>query len=127
VKVEDEILKMLEDVTNRPIFSDIAKVVIMNFGLETIDNFGLRMSEQQFEEFRNRLESKGFIEVKLKPGDFASLVLEGILKRLGFLAISDNRRRGLIYQYKDGKKTVIITYSIDDAVTIYRITYIEVS
>jgi len=125
--VEDEILKMLEDVTNHHIFSDTAKVVIMNFGLETIDNFGLRMSEQQFEEFRNRLESKGFIEVKLKPGDFASLVLEDILKRLGFLAISDNRRRGLIYQYKGGKKDVIITYSIDDAVTIYRITYIEVS
>jgi len=123
--VEAEIKKKLEDITNLRIFPDTLKVVIMKFELETNDDFGLRMSEKQFEEFRNWLKSKGFIEVELKTNDFASFVLKEILTRLGFLVKSDSRRSGLVYQDNDGKRTVFITYSINDVVTIYRITYLE--
>jgi len=124
--MEVEILKKLEDIINKRIFPDTSKVVIMNFELETIGKSVLIMNEKEFEEFRNWLKSKGFIEVELKPNDFASFVLKKILTRLGFLVLRDDRRRGLIYQDNDGKKTVLITYAVDDVVKIYRIIYLEV-
>ena len=123
--MEDEIKKELETITNLRIFPNTTKVVIYDFGLDASDYFGLKMSKEQFKEFQEWLVSKGFVGAEIEVNELRSFVLKEILTRLGYVVMRDDRRRGMIYRHNDGKKAVIINYTMDDVVKIKGITYLE--
>ena len=129
--MEDEIKKTLEGVTKLCIFPATTKVVIMKFEHETYDDFGLKMSKEQFMEFRERLKSKGFIEVEFNGRSDINSAVVGVLKpmllQLGYDIRIDNRRRGLWYVENSGKKLIAVNYTLGDEVTIKSIVYFEKS
>jgi len=121
--MEDEILKKLEDITNHPIFSDTAKLVVMEFE----DGHEFKMSKEQFIMFREWLISQGFTEIERNFSGMSIPLLKDLLVQLGYTVTIDRRRRGLIYVNDRGTKAVFVTYALDDMMTIYRITYFEKS
>ena len=68
--MESEIIKILQDIINQPISSDVKKVIIIDLDL--------KVSVEQFRKFQEWLISRGFTEMKL-TGD-------GLLLRL-FLSL----------------------------------------
>jgi len=129
--VEVEIKKALEDSMNRRIFPDISKLVLMDFEYGVSTTLGLVMSKEELTKFRDWLKSKGFTEVEFSVKDGAWRAVVGVLKpmllQLGYDITIDDRRRGLWYVDNDGKKAVIVNYTLDDVVVIYRIIYYEKS
>ena len=121
--MEGEILKKLKDITNRRVLPVTAKVVIMEFE----DGHEFKMSKEQFIMFREWLISQGFIEIERNFSGMSIPLLKDLLIQLGYTVTIDRRRRGLIYVNDRGTKAVFVTYALDDAVTIYGITYFEKS
>ena len=129
--MEAEIKNILEDITNRSIFPDISKLVVMDFEYGVSTTLGLVMSKEEFMKFRDRLKSKGFTEVEVNSkgiaGEMAVRLLKPLLLQLGYNTTVDYKRRGLWYVDNDGKKAVIVNYTLDDVVVIHRIIYYEKS
>jgi len=115
--VEAEIIKALENITNLSIFPVTKKIVIMDFDF--------KISKEQFRKFREWLISKGFTEMKI---DDANELLR-LFMELGYdvenVNEDDLERRSVKYQHIEGKKSVLINYVVDDAVTIEDIFYFE--
>ena len=115
--MEDEIIKALENATNLRIFPLAIKIVVMDFDL--------KISKEQFRNFQQWLLSKGFTEVKIvDSNEYYRLYME-LGYKVEHVDEDDLKRHVVRYQHIDGKKTVTITYTIDDAVTIESIIYVE--
>jgi len=117
--VEDEIIKALENVTNLYIFPAKKKIVIMDFDF--------KITKEQFRKFHDWLTSNGFVEMKFENNaEILSLFME-----LGYEVENadkeDLKKRSVKYQHTDGKKSVLMNYIVDDAVTIEDIIYFEKS
>ena len=115
--MEDEVIKALENITGYHIFPVIHKVVIMDFDF--------KISKEQFRKFEEWLISKGFNNMRnIDRNEYYRLYME-----LGYnvehVSEDDLKRRVVRYQHIDGKKSVTITYTVDDAVTIESIFYFE--
>jgi len=115
--VEDEIIKTLEDITNLHIFPVIEKAVLMRFGL--------KLSKEQSVKFHNWLSSKGFTKMRIiDNNEYIRLSMDfGYVVR--GVNIDDLKKRVILYEHIDGKKAFIITYTIDDSVTIENVIYVE--
>jgi len=117
--VEDEVIKVLEDIINYRVFPATAKFVTMELGIN--------MSKDQFTLFREWLVSKGFIEVEADASGTPLPLLKHLLTLLGYTVFTDKSRRRLGYFHNDGKKAVSIIYTPGEVVTIHLINYFEVS
>ena len=115
--MEDEILKMLEDVTNHPISSDMKKVIIIDLDL--------KVSVEQFRKFQELLISKGFIEMKFTGDGLLLQLFMDLDYKVNGIDESDSKTRQILYRHIKDKKTVYITYTIDDLITIEGIIYFE--
>jgi hypothetical protein len=115
--VEDEIIKILEGVTNLHIFPVIEKVVLMRFGL--------KLSKEQSVKFHNLLSSKGFTKMRIiDNNEYIRLSMD-----FGYVVkgvdMDDLKKRVVLHEHIDGKKAFIITYTVDDSVTIENVIYFE--
>ena len=123
--MEDEIIKILEDITRYRIFPITRKYVTMQFEPEIGEGCALKISKEQFMKFREWLISKGFTEMEMNTNSSSIPLLKTLLLQLGYIVTVDKNRRGLVYTNNDDTKTVFVNYALDDIVTIYRITYYE--
>jgi len=111
--VEKKIIKELENITSQFVSPDTRKVIIMYFDL--------KMSVKQFRKFQKWIIHNGFIETVPVTDD----VISRVFLKLDHNVVGHGKRRILRYDHYEGKKTVVITYTIDDIVTIEEIIYFE--
>ena len=113
--MEEDIVNALENITNLYIFPVTTKVVIMYFDL--------KISKEQFRKFQEWLINKGFVDVEV---DDDNLILR-LFEELGYKVKHIDKKRMIKYQHIMYKKTITVTYIIDDVVTIESIVYFEES
>ena len=115
--MEDKIIEVLGNIVNRPVSHDMKRVVVIDFDL--------KVSVEQFRKFQEWLVSQGFIEVKYKGDDILSLLFMELDRRINSFDDTDMKERQILYRHIKDKKTVYITYTIGDEVTIEQIIYFE--
>jgi hypothetical protein len=115
--VEDEIIKALEGITNQSISSDVKRVIIIDLDL--------KVSVEQFRKFQELLISKGFTEMKLTGDELLLRLFMELDYEINGVDESDSKTRQILYRHTKDNKTVYITYTIDDLITIDEIIYFE--
>jgi len=111
--MEEEIINELGNITHLYIFPATKKVVIMYFDL--------KMNKKQFRKFQEWIKHNGFIETVPVTDD----AISSVMVILGYNDEGDSKRRILRYKHYKDKKTIFITYIVDDIVTIEEIIYFE--
>jgi len=115
IKVEDEIIKELENVTSLYIFPATVKVVVIRLGLI--------MEKEEFMKFSDWLISKGFNDIKMDAGSETSW----LFSMLGYKVVRENKRHVVTFRHVKDKKTVYVVYTMDDVVTLESVIYFEES
>ena len=115
--MEADIVKELENIMCQSISPDTRKVIIIHLDL--------KMSGKQFRKFQEWIKHNGFIEtVPVTDDTISRLFLELGYNVLGYDEC-DSKRRILRYKHYKEKKTIFVTYTVDDIVTIEEIIYFE--
>jgi len=115
--VEDDIVKVLEIITNQSVSPDIRKVIMMYLDL--------KMSKEQFERFKEWIKQKGFIETAPVTDDLISRLFLKLGYEVEVYGEGSSKHRLLRYKHFEGNKTISILYTVDDTVTIEEINYFE--
>jgi|MonGeyMetagenome_1017769.scaffolds.fasta_scaffold67610_3 hypothetical protein len=115
--MESEIIKILQDITNQSISSDVKKVIIIDLDL--------KVSVEQFRKFQEWLISRGFSEMKLTGDGLLLRLFMELDYKINGVDESDSKTRQILYRHTKDNKTVYITYTVDDLITIDEIIYFE--